>query len=64
MDFADAVVDLILSVQTMMIGAEGAGVGLGVVILIATIFGRVLSTLYGRVQKEHPYKGGAFEQFF
>ena len=46
-DLADAVFDLILSVQTIMLGSEGAGTGLGLLLFIATVLGRILSGLYG-----------------
>ena len=63
--FADAVFDLILSVQTMVLGTEGAGIGLGILLAIATILGRVVSALYAWwwVSKDPPTKEEAFIYF-
>ena len=44
---ADAIFDLILSIQTILLGSEGAGTGLGLLLFIATVLGRILSGLYG-----------------
>ena len=53
-DFADAIFDLILSVQTMILGSEGAGAGLGLLLFITTVWGRILSGLYGWAVAKHP----------
>ena len=50
LDFADALFDVILSVQTMMFGSEeeeGARIGLGLLLFFTTVFGRILPGLYG-----------------
>ena len=65
-DFADAVFDLILSTRTMMFGNEGdgAGFGLGLLLFIATILGRVVSAIYGwRVSRYPPDEEVAFVRF-
>merc|ERR1719223_2469077 len=63
-DLADAVFDLILSVQTIMLGSEGAGTRLGLLLLITTVLGRIVSGLYGRrVEKYPPPEDEAFFAF-
>merc|ERR1719223_1585969 len=63
-DLADAVFDLILSVQTIMLGSEGAGTRLGLLLLITTVLGRIVSGLYGRrVEKNPPPEDKAFFAF-
>jgi len=63
-DLADAIFDLILSVQTMSLGSEGAGTGMGLLLFITTALGRILSALYGRyVAKNPPPEDAAFAYF-
>lgn len=56
-DLADAIFDLVLSIQTMMrikdgdeeeVEQEGARIDFGILLLVATILGRFISGLYGR----------------
>ena len=61
-DLADAVFDLILSVQTIMLGSEGAGTGLGLLLFITTVLGRIVSGLYGWHVAKHP--PDEYEAFF
>mmetsp|Transcript_64481 Transcript_64481/g.77425 ORF Transcript_64481/g.77425 Transcript_64481/m.77425 type:complete len:311 (+) Transcript_64481:156-1088(+) len=51
-DLADAVFDLILSIQTMIYGLEGEGIGFGKLLLFATILGRIVSGIYGWIISE------------
>ena len=45
---ADApIFDLILSVKTLMYGSGGGGIGMGLLLFVMTIFGRIVSGLYG-----------------
>ena len=61
-DLADAIFDLILSVQTIMLGSEGAGTGLGLLLFITTVLGRIVSGLYGWHVAKHP--PDEYEAFF
>merc|ERR1719223_823114 len=64
-DLADAIFDLILSVQTIVLGSEGAGTGLGFLLFITTApSGRIISGTYGwRVAKDPPPEDWAFVYF-
>jgi len=54
-DLADAIFDLILSVQTIVLGSEGAGTRLlGLLLFITTVLGRIVSGLYGCHVTKHP----------
>ena len=57
-DLADAIFDLILSVQTIMLGSEGAGTFLGLLLFITTVLSRSLSDLYGWNAAKHPSREG------
>ena len=61
-DLTDAIFDLILSVQTIMLGSEGAGTGLGLLLFITTVLGRIVSGLYGWHVAKHP--PDEYEAFF
>ena len=63
-DLADAIFDLILSVQTIMLGSEGAGTGMGFFLFITAVLGRIVFALYGRnVVKKPPDEDVAFRVF-
>ena len=62
-DLTDAVFDLILSVRTMIVGTGGAGFGLGLLLAIATILGRVVSAIYGWNVSKYPNEEAAFLRF-
>ena len=67
LDLADAVFDLILSIKTIIHGSdeeEGAGLGLGTLLFVTTILGRIISGLYGyKVAEEPPPEDEAFFYF-
>ena len=52
-DFADAVFDVVLGVQVIYSGSEGKG-GLGILLLVMTILGRILSGVYGLAMAKNP----------
>jgi len=51
LDFVDAIFDFILGARIIRLGKEGAGMGFGIFLIVATILGRLISGLYGRQQK-------------
>ena len=62
-DLADAIFDLILFVQKIMLGAEGAGTGSCVLLFITTVLDRILSGLYGTKNPPPPDEDEAFDTF-
>jgi len=52
-DLADAVFDVVLGVQDIYAGSDGSG-NLGILLLVMTILGRILSGVYGLAMAKNP----------
>ncbi len=53
-DLADAIFDFILGTRTITLGEDGVGIGFGIFLIVATILGRIISGLYGRMEAIDP----------